>query len=346
MDTYICAAMISLSNLNAIFEIIEPIILCILKIFKIYKYEITNNDNRLFLQTKIKKYFCINYNDENKPIGWIIGYNEKYIPIYICKIFNDWGESNEPGIILLYTTTFQKNILTNKNIIKKEDKDDESGNDKPIPFFKVWDRNLELRRIGYSLKSYNLKHDIPNICQKNIIKKICDNYEKNNNVVCFLYGKPGKGKTYISYLLASKFKCSFCKTFNPTDPGDKFSQLYSIIQPKKEDPLVLLWDEFNIDLEKIHGESYRDHPDLCREVSNKRTLNNFLDNFNLNFFPYVIVLICSNDGPEVINRKDKAYIRKGRVNLIEEVYNNDEDNEKDNEKDNDKDNGKENKKDN
>tara|TARA_B110000259_G_scaffold128590_1_gene145229 strand:- start:1021 stop:1272 length:252 start_codon:yes stop_codon:yes gene_type:complete len=68
MDTYLYALLFSISQINTFFDILSPFIFLIIRIFKIYKYEITQNENSKFLQTHIESDFCLKYNDDNKPI--------------------------------------------------------------------------------------------------------------------------------------------------------------------------------------------------------------------------------------------------------------------------------------
>tara|TARA_B110000261_G_scaffold110209_1_gene123332 strand:- start:1021 stop:1272 length:252 start_codon:yes stop_codon:yes gene_type:complete len=68
MDTYLYALLFSISQINTFFDILSPFIFLIIRIFKIYKYEITQNENSKFLQTHIEGDFYLKYNDDNKPI--------------------------------------------------------------------------------------------------------------------------------------------------------------------------------------------------------------------------------------------------------------------------------------
>ena len=56
----------------------------------------------------------------------------------------------------------------------------------------------------------------------------------------------------IPTLIAKDMGGSFCDTFDPTRPGDSLSELYSKVFPSKENPLVLVFEEFDIMIEKIH----------------------------------------------------------------------------------------------
>ena len=80
-------------------------------------------------------------------------------------------------------------------------------------------------------------------------------------------------------------------------------------------------DEIDIILNNIHNETLVPHKNLGREVYNKTTWNNFLDNIDFGHFPYLILILCSNKTPSEINNLNPCYIREGRVNYIKEVIN-------------------------
>jgi DNA replication protein DnaC len=331
MDTYLCALLFSISQINTFFEILSPIIFFILRIFKIYKYEITQNENIKFLQTRIEYEFCLKYNDDNKPIGWVIGFNKFYIPKYICNIGNRY--ENDSRIIILITTKKQRDILLNKkatiiiNNHKSTDikninsKKDNKFNNNDITLYK---RNNYYLNIGYCKKKINIGDNIPTNSQKLIINEIITLFKQKNRIVCYLYGKFGQGKTFLTYLLANQLKCSLCKTFNPTDPGDELSELYAIIQPTEDNPLIVLLDEVDIMINAIHNQNIIPHKNIAREVYNKTTWNIFLDNIDFGHFPHLILIMCSNKTPKEINQLDTSYMRKNRVHYMKEVINKDD----------------------
>ena len=331
MDTYLCALLFSISQINTLFEILSPIIFFILRIFKIYKYEITQNENIKFLQTRIEYEFCLKYNDDNKPIGWVIGFNKFYIPKYICNIGNRY--ENDSRIIILITTKKQRDILLNKkatiiiNNHKSTDikninsKKDNKFNNNDITLYK---RNNYYLNIGYCKKKINIGDNIPTNSQKLIINEIITLFKQKNRIVCYLYGKFGQGKTFLTYLLANQLKCSLCKTFNPTDPGDELSELYAIIQPTEDNPLIVLLDEVDIMINAIHNQNIIPHKNIAREVYNKTTWNIFLDNIDFGHFPHLILIMCSNKTPKEINQLDTSYMRKNRVHYMKEVINKDD----------------------
>ena len=80
-----------------------------------------------------------------------------------------------------------------------------------------------------------------------------------------------------SYLMAKQLCCSICDTFNPTDPGDLFSTFYSKVNPSIDKPIIVLMDEIDVLLKKIHNESLIKHKKVPIRVDDKCTWNSFCD---------------------------------------------------------------------
>ena len=296
MDTYLYALILSISHINNVFNIISPIIYFILRLFGIFKYEINTLETIKYLHTQTENDICLKYNDENKPIGWIFGVNKYYFIKYICFVNN--FDKNDYEKTILITTRKQKDILLNKKSIKI------INNDK---------QNNE-----------NLNNENDNEEQNKLIKnnnEITNLFHKKNRIVCYLYGKFGEGKTFLSYLLANSLNGSLCKTFNPTDPGDELQLLYALVQPTENNPLIVLLDEIDIMINSIHNETLIPHKNIAREVHNKTTWNIFLDNIDYGHYPNFILIMCSNKSPKEINELDNSYLRKNRVHYIKEVIN-------------------------
>ena len=336
MDTYLYAIVLLIPQLHRFANIIIPLVLITLRFFNIYKYQLEDNNTIKYLHTQVQNDFTFKYDDNNKPIGWIICFSKYYIPKYICYINKSYFK-DEYNYTILISTKQQREILLNKKVIEinnnsnkivneknvnkeKNENNDKNKNNEKNEKIIYWDRNQNYYNIGYSKKEL-INNNNPTNCQRLIINEICNLYIKKNKIICYLYGNIGQGKTFTSYLLADKLKCSLCKTYNPTDPGDKFSELYSIVQPTKENPLIILLDEIDIILNNIHNETLVPHKNLGREVYNKTTWNNFLDNIDFGHFPYLILILCSNKIPSEINNLNPCYIREGRVNYIKEVIN-------------------------
>jgi hypothetical protein len=157
--------------------------------------------------------------------------------------------------------------------------------------------------------------------QRQIYKNIMEIYNKKNNVKCYIYGNINSGKTFLAYLMARELNCYLCDSFNPTEPSDTFSNIYNSINPTAKKPLILLLDEVDIIIHKIHKENISPHKHNTIQVYNKTTWNNMLDKLDYGLYPNVILLLCSNVSANDINKLEASYLRQGRIDLIQNLIN-------------------------
>ena len=153
--------------------------------------------------------------------------------------------------------------------------------------------------------------------QKELSEKVISLYEKTNHVTLFLHGKMGTGKTMFSYILAKEMNATICDTFTPYLPGSYIEDVYSRVSPSKNKPFNLLLDEIDILLDKIHHNSIQRHKNIPIQLYDKASWNHFLDAFDRNIYPNMIVVLCSNKSYEDIEKNlDPCYLRNGRINII------------------------------
>lgn len=119
----------------------------------------------------------------------------------------------------------------------------------------------------------------------------------------------------IGVLLAAKLGGSYCNTLKPWQPGDSVGSLYSEVEPTKDKPLVIAFDEVDGAIMLIHT-GIADHKELPISVQNKAGWNRLFDEIGRGMYPHLIILLTSNREPEFIDGMDPSYIRPGRVNLI------------------------------
>lgn len=154
--------------------------------------------------------------------------------------------------------------------------------------------------------------------QATVIEKILTIYNKKEHVVALLYGEPASGKSMTGLLLTQKLKSVYCNTYKPWDTNSSLSYLYVQTNPTKEKPLVLIFDEFDSILKKIHEEKIHEIGDRRIAIKTKGEINLFFDEIQRGIFPYLIVILTTNKDPQYINDMDPSYIRRGRVDLIAE----------------------------
>jgi adenylate kinase len=141
--------------------------------------------------------------------------------------------------------------------------------------------------------------------------------KNNNNAVVLVTSAPGKGKSTIAMQVAQRLNGKFCKSFNPTDPGDSLSIMIREIRPTRDSPLVVLFDEVDRILVRVHNNMVSMHKDIHTQVKDKCGWNTLLDDV-ANQTPNVILIMTSNLSRNAITTilgDDSSYLRDGRVHL-------------------------------
>jgi hypothetical protein len=128
----------------------------------------------------------------------------------------------------------------------------------------------------------------------------------------------------IPLLLAKKMtgkdqKTGVCDTFNPIEPGDSFIRLHEEVEPDQQSPFVVVLEEADIIITRVHAGDIPRHKSLPVLISDKTSWNQFFDRFDRGYYPWVILILTSNVKPEVIDNLDPSYIREGRINRIFEM---------------------------
>jgi hypothetical protein len=88
------------------------------------------------------------------------------------------------------------------------------------------------------------------------------------------------------------------------------------VEPAKDKPLIIVWEEIDIQLALIH-KGIEPHKNIPILVRNKTGWNTLLDKIQLGIYPNVILLLTSNMDVKKINQMmDESYLRKGRMDII------------------------------
>jgi len=311
MDNWILLCCMSISNLQYSFIILKPFLLFLLKLFDIHMYTITNKDKINNIRNLVKDSLCMSYSDESKPLGLVI-HN---------KLIAYFPEDYQGRLVyILIHNNYKYEILdkTNKphivKIIPKEFKQEESESKIDYCY-----RTGDYSFFEYNKSKMYINTNLFTEQQRQIYDNIMDIYNTKNNVKCYLYGNVNSGKTFLAYLMARELNCYLCDTFNPTEPSDNFSNIYNCIHPTPKKPLILLLDEVDILINKIHNQMIIPHKHNSIQVYNKTTWNNMLDKLDYGLYPNVILLLCSNLSVNDINKLDPSYLRQGRIDLIQHL---------------------------
>jgi hypothetical protein len=262
--------------------------------------------------------------DDEKPDGFFFGYvnsnSSKNILKKISNLLTNWyigymyekQSNNGSSLIEPYLLIKKCNyslLFSNEN-----NKDSELNISSENNIINLWVRSGTFFWFRYNKIKFNTSKLNSRMNQDLIIQDIKQKFKKNNKFVGYVYGPPGTGKSMIGILLAKELNGSIVKTFNPSQPGDCIENLYSLIEPTEEKPLIILFDEFDIMIDSIHY-GISQHKNIPTQITNKTTWNMFFDDFNLGLYQNIIILLTSNVSPDDFKIKyDPSYIREGRVN--------------------------------
>lgn len=323
----------SIVHLQSIIDNILPVFQCILHFcFSYNMYIIENKETKIKIMKNIKNYYCYCYDENKDPTRIIV--EKKLFPSYFI-----YAPEINYELIYIFST---KN--TYEKLIKQHySKEEIALNDDHIPLKSIETYNIDNNKCNELLNQNSISYlyfsgsyghffinerminlsKIHNLhwydCQLILFKNIMEFYKKNNYCKIFLSGPPGAGKTFFAYLMAQKLNCYLTDTYNPCDPGSSINTCYhraKKISPNK--PFIIVLDEVDVLLNKIHNQKIPNHKHYKSEVYDKVTWNQFLDKVSYGLYPYLIILFISNQKKEQIDMLDKAYFRKGRVDIFDE----------------------------
>ena len=260
------------------------------------------------IQNRIKR--CSHTTDGGKGYGYSLGY------WYMLYLTNTDG---------LNTVTM---IATAESYRARTDpKDDEEKSLfeqgwKPVPSvdnlrISVVERTGSYTSVWFRKRQREAK-EVPRGMQGYVVRSIIEDYTKRRHTVAHIYGGPGTGKSMIGILVANEFTSYFCNTLKLWQPGDSLATIISEVEPTPQKPLVIVFDEFDMVLEKIHV-GIPPHKNIPIAVSDKPSWNHLLDSIQRGMYPNIILILTSNRAPEYIHSLDPSYIRKGRVDLTFEM---------------------------
>ena len=269
----------------------------LITLFKWQLYQIKEKEKVMLVSSKVR-HSSIKKDDE-KPSGVFVGY------IYI-GIFIDKEQSSE---ILLLCSIEKFAELTAREKIDNQKEEE-------IEEITLYERSGNFFWLIYSKRNFDVTNYIIREKQEPIIDSIIDYYNNKKFCTSLVYGQPGSGKSMISILIAKKLKGTLVRTFNPSEPGDSISSLYNQVSPTKNKPLIIVFDEVDIMMDKIYNNKIVQHKHIPIEIQDKSSWNRFFDDINLGLYPYVILVLTSNTFANNIETKyDSSYIRDGRVHI-------------------------------
>jgi len=262
-----------------------------------YTLYIVNDYNVITTICKNIKYSTLR-NEQDEPYGFFISKN-------FCGYIK---QDDDNSVSILYC------LCTASQFCKLQKKSDSISTDDEI--INLYTRKGNYYHLHYTKRDLVCTNFIARPKQETAISDIIEYYNQHNTCVSMISGEPGTGKSIMGVLIAKKLNGSLCKTYSPITTGDTLENIYNKANPTKENPLIILLDEFDIILHSFHENKIELHKDIPTEVYNKITWNNLLDDINMKLYPRLILILTSNLYKEQIEKKyDPSYIRDGRVNI-------------------------------
>jgi len=292
-------------------------IFLITKRFGIKYYSLSDSDICMRIMKRLKDNTSEVGNDE-KGTGYSIGY---WYLVHISSKYRD-----EIEIWMIATDASYKNLTQEVDEeepnIPVNDQVTTSTTDKPpVPtksgktidiynrfgsYSNLWYRKRPIKNFDYQ----------PRPDQAILMKQIQELYATKKAVTIFLHGPPCTGKSIMGLLLADAYGSSYCNAFAPWEPGDTLGCLMDEVEPTKDKPLIIVWEEIDIQLALIH-QGIEPHKNIPILVRNKSLWNTLLDKIQLGIYPNIILLLTSNMDVKRINQTlDESYLRKGRMDII------------------------------
>lgn len=296
---------------HALFYIILNICL---KPFGVHAREYSTNADPSAV-TVIGKYIkehhmCSTSTRGDKPVGLIFG---KWFVAYITTFTIPQRDSSSMGYVVTFWSSNEghtKSLMDDSNNLKKKNK----SNIKTIPTWRPVGNykagSLEKFDIPFNNVSCPEQTEVVTYMMKMIATSIANGYGKRLSVM--IAGPSGTGKTQIAKQLAHTMNATMCDDFNPTSPGQSLASLIKTIKPDGENPLVLLLDECDEMMRKIHS-GVKDHEFFVTEAIGKASWNRFMD--RMCEYDNVFVILTMNSTFNEISELDTSYARPGRVDL-------------------------------
>lgn len=296
---------------HALFYIILNICL---KPFGVHAHEYSTSADSSVVTMMMKhietKYICSTSTHAEKPVGLIFG---KWFVAYITTFTIPQRDSSSMG----YVVTFWSSNKGHKKSLTDDSINPEKENKTAVTTLETW-RHVGCYKAG-SVEKFDIPfHNEPCAEQAIVVTRIMDMIAASitngygNRISVVIAGPSGTGKTQIAKQLAYTMNATICDDFNPTIPGQNFASLIKTIKPVRKKPLVVLLDECDKMMGRIHT-GVPEHEFFVTQATDKASWNMFMD--RMSDFDNVIVILTMNSPFNEIDKLDLSYTRPGRVDL-------------------------------
>lgn len=255
------------------------------------------------------------------PMGWAIG---KWYITRISPMVNkdDKNPKKQLKIDLIYFK--QPSILTTVLENKDEKKDDKNLVINTFGRLDNW--------LGGRLGKSSFK--IPNTANKaqlDVVDEILNTYNEQSRCTMCIYGPPGKGKTRIASLVASKLNACLIYDYNPVKTGDSWKKYCNEARKSTDEPLVFLIDEVDIYMKRVKQSINNTNKWSSPDVLDKPTWNQWFD-FKINMTDNIVLIFTMNTPYPILEEEleDSSFMREGRVDFKVRFGKYEKFNEKDN----------------
>jgi hypothetical protein len=280
-----------------------------------------------------KKILYSSIQNNKEPAGLAIG---KW---FICFFSETMQNENSVNIIYLISTKNFINKILNKNDMidtDMDDIDDDIDNDmdenntnrnqkKDKKGITLYQREGNYWNFRYESRIFYPKRMLERCSQSFILDAIESRYTFEDQKLCsiIISGEPGNGKSTIAILLAKRLlilnnyieKVNFVDSWNPTDPGDTFENIYTTILPNKKEPLIVVLEEIDGIITSIHNSKIERHKIVPIPMTCKKDWNSFFDKFSNGRYPYTYIICTTNKTFDDFDKMDTSYLRNNRINL-------------------------------
>lgn len=288
--------------------------------------------NRVFPKELRSRIFFSSSEKDDQPSEVIFG---KWFLGYV------YSSTEESGSVWILSTkaTFEELVADNMD----EDEVSDSDDDRQVRFerstLSVEKKRFQIVNITGAYHYRQIKFQIcnpidrnPTPSQRRILDRII-NLPKKTQVIG-ISGEPGVGKSFIADLLAKEIfnsprgafekasEIRYVFEYNPTTPNTFFSQIYKRCEPNEKKRLIVLIDEIDVILERVHHKLLPPNHKFPIEVQDKPSWNRWLDNFDRGYYPWTTLIMTSNRDKSYIEGLDPSYLREGRIDFWETMSRN------------------------
>lgn len=260
--------------------------------------------------------------NNNEAEGWVAGC---WFFGYLYKTESNRG-SIKYELYLVCTRRFYNVRIAKIEYSADTDATDATGNNEKSKkkYITFYDQEGNAYwNINYSYRSLELTTLEPRPIQSAIVKKLRTEYDSKSYVVALLHGEPGTGKSMVPYFLAKQIlktskdmnKVSLVDSFNPFQPGDYLSSLYNKVVPSKDSPLIVVLEEIDMMISKMHNDTLTLHRDISTQISYKTEWNKLFDRIDRLHYPHIYFIMTTNKSAGYFDELDPSYMRPGRVNI-------------------------------